>query len=143
MKSFVTAALAAVSTAAPLSQTEFNFVNYLAKYGKSYGTVEEYTYRLEVFALKDFEITHHNANNSQWKMGHNKFSDRTETEMQRMLLANAPYPTQEPTYLEVPTAFEPIDWIRAGAVNPIQDQGACGSCWAFSTICGLEGGHAV
>ena len=140
MKSFAALAFTGVVSATKIQTT---FMEYIVKYGKSYATVEEYNFRLEVFALKDYQINHHNANSTQWKMGHNKFSDVTETEMQRMLQARGNMPTLEPTYLEVPTEFTPIDWITAGAVNPIQDQGSCGSCWAFSTICGLEGGHFV
>lgn len=140
MRTFAALALAGV-TSASMAQTKF--MEYIVKFGKSYGTIEEYTFRLEVFMLMDFEITHHNANNEQWKMGHNKFSDYTEAEMEKMLKATAPMPDQEPTYLEAPTSFTAVDWIAAGAVNTIQDQGSCGSCWAFSTICGLEGGHAV
>ena len=76
----------APSSGMNLHTADKTFVNYMAKYGKSYATQEEFVQRKELFEKILAEISHHNSQNDQtWFMALNKFSDMTEAEVKLYL----------------------------------------------------------
>ena len=43
-----------------------------------------------------------------------------------------------PTNIKLP---DEVDWRKQGYVTPVQDQGMCGSSWAFAANGAVEGQH--
>jgi len=134
------------------------FDEYLKKYNKQY-TGAEYSRRQQTFQANVREIAKHRAakirGGEQPWMGVNEFSDMTAEEFQdsgrvmkiklqadaRSCLAHGV--TADFSSLrgqDIPTSF---DWRTKGVVNPIQNQGQCGSCWTFSTIAVIESAYAI
>ena len=49
MKTFIAAALMGALASAEITADYFEFSNFVAKYNKTYGSVEEYQFRMEQF----------------------------------------------------------------------------------------------
>lgn len=124
-----------------------NFMNHMNEWGLSYGTQEEYDFRLSLFQQKDQEIREINADpENTFTVAHNMFSTMTKEEASKRL-GYAGYDLQRAERfveeLDTENLETSVDWRTKGAVNAVKDQGQCGSCWTFSAVCAMEGAHQI
>ena len=51
----------------------------------------------------------------------------------------------ESKIIELPEGDVPasIDWREKGAINPVQIQQGCGSCWAMAATAAIEAAHFI
>lgn len=140
---FATIALAGAASA--ISQTQFEFMNYVAKYGKVYPTLDEFNMRFQIFSENDAIIKAHNADPTETSvLGHNFLSDYTESEKAKLRgLKEAPQTNGQKLVHDNSVLPNAVDWVTAGKVGAIKDQGQCGSCWAFSAIAAVESSIAI
>lgn len=137
-----------------------SFGDYVKKYNKPYAAdASEYAKRKAIFQANVAEIRRKSMQllrqNTQPWMGINEFTDMTAEEFRqsgrvmknkvqadaRSCLAHGV--TADMSRLNISAAPAEFDWRTKGVVNPVQNQGQCGSCWTFSTIAAVESAVAI
>merc|ERR1712195_80099 len=115
-------------------------------FNKAYSPEEE-AHRLIAFKDNVETIYRHNAQQAPtqgWTMGINEYSDMSSDEFSSMQGFRAgDKPQGELVHLNETDVPSTVDWTTKGAVNPIKNQGQCGSCWAFGTVASVEGINAI
>jgi hypothetical protein len=70
----------------PMTSEDHSFIAHVAKYGKSYGTKEEFEFRSAVFKQNLAEINMINSENGNtFNVATNKFADWTNAEYKKLL----------------------------------------------------------
>ncbi|GFP88323.1 vignain [Phtheirospermum japonicum] len=103
--------------------------------------------RFNVFKANVHHVHKANQMNKPYKLKLNKYADMTSHEFKnsygskikhhRMLRgsrASTGFMHEKADNLPAT-----VDWRHQGAVTAVKNQGNCGSCWAFSTVVGVEG----
>lgn len=121
---------------------EKSFVNWMKKTNQLF-IGEEYQIRLGIWLTNQRLVQEHNSGKTTFRVSMNKLSALTSSEYQCLLgyKGQIKRKSSKKSFL-VPTDAE-VDWRTKGVVNPIQDQGQCGSCWAFSATQSIESIYAI
>ena len=121
---------------------EQEFLNWMRKSDSIY-IGEEYSFRLGVFLSNKRYIQEFNKK-STFQLSLNNFACYTPAEYRSLLTKPKTIkPHSFTKTIQSRGIPDEIDWRKKGIINPIRNQGGCGSGWAFSAICAQESQWAL
>jgi len=128
-----------------LDQLHSVFGEWKALHNKDYQSTTHEAKAFANFVSNHATISTHNAGNSSFVMGLNKFSDLNTDEFKKLWTGYDAksaqmhlqmLPTHQNSYDDV--IPDSVDWTQTNCISQVKNQGSCGSCWAFSTTGAIE-----
>jgi len=112
--------------ATPMTAAEREFITFVAEHRRSYGTKEEYEYRLSLFTEVYERVQAHDATVG-YTIGINKFSDMSTYEYKQMLgyKPDTRVGKKMSTFMiaDPLAAADSVDWSTTGKIQGPKDQG--------------------
>ena len=120
------------------------YTQWKKAYNKKYASPAQDQYRFAVFSENYETIAAFQQSGEQsYTLDFNQFMDITSEEFAQTYLGTHESQEGGETFESSEPAPNAVDWRGKGVLNEVRNQGACGSCWAFSAVGTIEAAHAV
>jgi len=152
MNSFRLLLLTILATATSGQVLHDLFEKWAKDFKYAFNSHGEYVEIFEKWVSNHKFIEETNSRNLTYTLGHNQFSGMDLADFRKYLgYMTVGYNTRDQlqgeevnyNFRRVSSLPSSVNWVTAGAVTDVKDQGQCGSCWSFSTTGALEGAYAI